>query len=468
MRLELRIALLFCILGTTNLYGQAESEFADLIQNTESLIEKSLNKYQAFLQQTSSEKLALMSDINALENELIRLRRESREARSITEQKKAQLESINIRIQNLDTQSEYAAGILSEYLTNFESRINIAEDQAHSENLKQIRAQLDKAGDSLPDRIHALFQAVDAGLERQERLVGGHRFPGRAITPLGGVKSGEVALIGPVAYFRADDRSVNGILVFNSGTIEPGLKPLSDENAAMINEVFDKNAGHLPLDASLGKALSLEKAKGTLIEHVEKGGWVGYSILALGFAAILVSIFKIFDLRKVPMENGADIALIARLSVSRQKDAANTEARKIRGPIAAIIAAGIEFAQADSETMLDAMDAVIIKNEPRLERFLPFLATTAAMAPLMGLLGTVVGMIKTFTLIEVFGTGDAKSLSSGISEALITTELGLVVAIPALVFHGLFSRFMRSRIGAMEQIASDFGRHLAREKTATQ
>ena len=81
---------------------------------------------------------------------------------------------------------------------------------------------------------------------------------------------------------------------------------------------------------------------------------------------------------------------------------------------------------------------------------------TAAAAPLMGLLGTVMGMIKTFKLITEFGTGDAKSLSSGISEALVTTELGLVVAISILIIHGILTRMSRGRIGRMEGAAMAF------------
>ena len=84
------------------------------------------------------------------------------------------------------------------------------------------------------------------------------------------------------------------------------------------------------------------------------------------------------------------------------------------------------------------------------------MALTAAAAPLLGLLGTVTGMIKTFTLITIFGTGDAKSLSSGISEALVTTELGLIVAIPSLILHGLLSRMAKQKIANLEQISVSF------------
>lgn len=98
----------------------------------------------------------------------------------------------------------------------------------------------------------------------------------------------------------------------------------------------------------------------------------------------------------------------------------------------------------------------ILRVRPTLERFLPFLSMTAAAAPLLGLLGTVVGMIKTFQLITIFGTGDAKSLSSGISEALVTTALGLIIAIPTLIVHGSLSRMAKRKLGLLEELSVAF------------
>jgi biopolymer transport protein ExbB len=98
---------------------------------------------------------------------------------------------------------------------------------------------------------------------------------------------------------------------------------------------------------------------------------------------------------------------------------------------------------------------------------LAFIGTTAAVSPLLGLLGTVTGMITTFELITIFGTGDARNLSSGISEALVTTEFGLIVAIPALILHAILSRKANSLLGTMEQQAIAFtnGLKIARETT---
>ena len=98
----------------------------------------------------------------------------------------------------------------------------------------------------------------------------------------------------------------------------------------------------------------------------------------------------------------------------------------------------------------------MLEEKPKLERGLSFISVTAAVAPLLGLLGTVTGMINTFKLITLFGTGDAKSLSSGISEALITTEFGLVVAIPSLLLSAFLSRKANSMIAKMEKTSITF------------
>lgn len=444
--------------------AQPEEEFRELIATSEARIEKSLTDYQALLESISDEKLELVSQINRLENSLVNLRSKREDAEQKAAAEKLQLEDLRAQIAALDTQAEYSLGVLTEFLTNFESRINVAEDQAYRGFLLDQRTRIDAAGEIAADRIPLYFESIEAGLARQEQLVGGKRFEGRAITPLGGVKDGQIAIIGPTAYFHAPDGSAAGVLRFNSGTIEPGLAPIDEAATATLSSLMASGSGSLPIDASLGKALALKKAKGTLVEHIQKGGWVGYAILALGGLSLLVGLIKTIDLQTSKIADPGDVKEIAKAAVESDTATAQSRISGLKGPLHAMISTGIEFARTDTETILEAMETVILRHQPRLERFLPFLATTAAVAPLMGLLGTVVGMIKTFTLIEVFGTGDAKSLSSGISEALVTTELGLIVAIPALILHGIFSRVMRARIGNMEQVAADFSRHVARCK----
>jgi biopolymer transport protein ExbB len=114
---------------------------------------------------------------------------------------------------------------------------------------------------------------------------------------------------------------------------------------------------------------------------------------------------------------------------------------------------GLKHRDKPKELLEEILYAYILLQRNLHEKRLPLLRVIAAAAPLLGLLGTVVGMIKTFTLITVLGTGNAAKLSSGISEALVTTELGLIVAIPTLIIHGYLSHQTEKRLGMLEQVS---------------
>ena len=93
---------------------------------------------------------------------------------------------------------------------------------------------------------------------------------------------------------------------------------------------------------------------------------------------------------------------------------------------------------------------------PNLDKFLTILSVSAGAAPLLGLLGTVMGIIKTFEMIGIYGTGDANRLAGGISEALVTTEMGLIVAIPALIWHAVLNRRLRKIVSNLEKAMLSF------------
>ena len=128
-------------------------------------------------------------------------------------------------------------------------------------------------------------------------------------------------------------------------------------------------------------------------------------------------------------------------------------AASIRGPAGEMLSAGIEHIQEPRDLVEEIMYEKILAAKLKLQSFLPFVAISASSAPLLGLLGTVTGIINTFKLITIFGSGDVKTLSGGISEALITTEFGLIVAIPSLLFHAFLSRKARGMLDQMEKAA---------------
>jgi biopolymer transport protein ExbB len=131
-----------------------------------------------------------------------------------------------------------------------------------------------------------------------------------------------------------------------------------------------------------------------------------------------------------------------------------------------MLRAGVENLAEPRDIVEEVMYETILVTRLRLNRFIPFVAIAAAAAPLLGLLGTVTGIINTFKLITVFGSGDVKTLSGGISEALITTEFGLIVAIPSLLLSAFLSRKARGVIDRMEGIALSFLNEVARSRDA--
>jgi len=138
------------------------------------------------------------------------------------------------------------------------------------------------------------------------------------------------------------------------------------------------------------------------------------------------------------------------------RDAADKAVKALKAPVRELFEAGLRHSGRPAEILEEHLQAVLLRQRLHFERRLPLLAVIATAAPLMGLLGTVVGMVKTFALITVFGTGNAGKLASGISEVLVATELGLVVAIPTLIAHGFLSQRIQKNLSLLERYALEF------------
>ncbi len=145
-----------------------------------------------------------------------------------------------------------------------------------------------------------------------------------------------------------------------------------------------------------------------------------------------------------------------RIWSSGRRDKALNHARGIPGPAGDLLATAVEHVDEKKEYIEEILYEKMLAARTKLERGLAFLALTATVGPLMGLLGTVMGMIATFKLISSFGSGDPKVLAAGISEALIATASGMTVAIPALLLHAFLGRMAKGIIGSMEQTSVGF------------
>ena len=176
------------------------------------------------------------------------------------------------------------------------------------------------------------------------------------------------------------------------------------------------------IDPSSGAILGLLVQTPSLMERVNQGGIVGYVVIALLGVGLLIGFERIFTL-------SATASAVRRQVRNKKASKGN--------PLGRILMAYEENQHAGVETIELKLDEAILKETPKLERGLNTLKVLAGVAPLLGLLGTVTGMIVTFQAITLFGTGDPKLMAGGISQALVTTVLGLTAAIPLVLLHSL-------------------------------
>ena len=192
----------------------------------------------------------------------------------------------------------------------------------------------------------------------------------------------------------------------------------------------------MAVDPSFGSLLALLIDAPNAKERVDQGGLVGYVILVLGLIGLLISIERLLFLQ------GASTKIRQQLK-SDTPDPTNALGR--------ILSVYTENKTIDAETLELKLDEAILRETPQFEKRQGTIKVLAAVAPLLGLLGTVVGMIATFQMITLFGTGDPKLMAGGISQALVTTMLGLVVAIPLVLLHSLVASKSKALIEILEE-----------------
>ncbi|MDA7775435.1 MotA/TolQ/ExbB proton channel family protein [Pseudomonadales bacterium] len=190
-----------------------------------------------------------------------------------------------------------------------------------------------------------------------------------------------------------------------------------------------------------------------MFELVQAGGWLMVPILLCSVISAAICVERFWTLRATQIVPKNLLVQVWNWIRSNEMD--NKKLRELRAgsPLGQILAAGISNHKRGREQMKESIEEVAGHVVHEMERYLNTLGTVAAVTPLLGLLGTVIGMIKVFTAIKLEGTGNAAVLAGGISEALITTAAGLSVAIPSLFFFRFFQRRVDELVITMEQEA---------------
>jgi biopolymer transport protein ExbB len=404
----------------------------------------------------AGQKLPLSKTVAALEAEVASLRKERERFQKVQDASTIDLASLRKQVGSLRDQDEFIKSRLNEFMRDFEGRLNIAELPRYEEVTAAAKVADKNVNLDAQQKRDAQLAVVRVALERVRDQLGGQRFEGEALSPEGILTRGQFLSVGPTFFYVSDDGAVSGLVENQLNAADPVVVKLPSSFDEVLVAVAQDGTGRLPLDPTLGKALKVEKARKTLGEYIADGGVVGYVIISLGVAALLLTAFKSIEILGFKVAGHEAVDQILDEIGQGSQDAAAKRAGQIQGVAGDMLQTGVEHAAESRSVLEELLFEKILRVRPTLERFLPFLAITAAAAPLLGLLGTVIGMINTFQLITIFGTGDAKSLSSGISEALMTTALGLVVAIPTLILHGALSRMAKRKLGLLEELSVAF------------
>jgi len=298
------------------------------------------------------------------------------------------------------------------------------------------------------DELNAIWQTMLEEIKAQRQVATFN-------APVANIDDGaelSVTRVGPFAAFTS------------SGADFLGYKAVSDSNpialsklpkqpggainaaASDVNSASDGSLVYAPIDPTRGGLLaSFERVPDTR-ERIAQGGKIGYIIVAL---AAIGSLFGLLNIIRL---------FLTSMAVNGQK----RKAQAAKGnPLGRVMMAYDDAKNKDADTVELKLDEAILRESPKLEFGLNFLKLGAGIAPLLGLLGTVTGMIKTFQAMMIYGTGDPQLMAGGISEALVTTMLGLIAAIPLLILHSFCASMARNVQNTLEeQSAGIVARHV--------
>lgn len=248
----------------------------------------------------------------------------------------------------------------------------------------------------------------------------------------------EVVRVGPFALV-SDGKYLeyNGV----TGTVSELVRQPADRYMDSAAELQASNGElvEFGIDPTGGSILGLLVQAPNLQERVEQGGTVGYIILIVGAFGLLLAIERLITLT------------IIRTKVNKQL---KSKEIKTTNPLGRVLKVRDEYPNADVEALELHLTEAILGEVPKLSRNLTIIKIISVVAPLMGLLGTVTGMINTFQAITLFGTGDPKLMAGGISTALVTTVLGLVVAIPMTLLYAMLNTRSKNIVYILQEQAS--------------
>ena len=438
---------------------------AATLKEVEATAKKDLQDALSRLAQQRSEqqreKTPMAREANALE-ETARAKRKQFDRRlRLRDNQESSLAELEEEVEEMEGDLEATLALLKEYNHSWFDGLSTPERELRKEGVKAMLA----SDDATPfpkgpwGKIGPQFNLAKLSVQRLQESFGGLRFQGQAVTPMDDVEEkGAFLVLGPSVYFASSESDASGMVEptrrtddGNGGTLDDAT--LNRSRSARVLSTPDNltetiriavtakpgDSVTLPFDPTLGKAILLASSEPTLMEELAKGGvWI-FPILAFALISTLIACYKAWEILSIGYPTGQPA-----LDGSYAK------------PFAALRDAASENQGKSAEILEEVLYEQIIETQARLEKLLPVVAVTAAAAPLLGLLGTVTGMIDVFQQLTHSANPENAELARGISEALVTTKFGLITAIPALIVHALLSRRVQGIVAKLESFASGF------------
>ncbi|WP_404837451.1 MotA/TolQ/ExbB proton channel family protein [Aeromonas media] len=389
-------------------------------------------------QQEQAREHQAQQDLASVSTELHSARARLAEAQRLSKELAGQFASNEKQLVELNTRWEQASGDMNEIFAvtrqGASDAVKLLGDSSvqgqYPDRLTALKAMAQDK--QVPDR--AALALLPATLLQEIRESGRVvQFDGKVLNAQGAASEQALTRVGSFALFGSE------------GFLQPsgeGLIPVLGLPGGLLSELTayqGKEGEALPLDPSHGVLLEMQAQAPTFWQQVQQGGQVGAIIVLLAAIGLGIAAVRLWTL-------SSELTLVRRQLKSGEYHADNALGR--------VLTVADKHPELSMETLELRLDEAILQETPRMERGIGMVKVIAAIAPMLGLLGTVTGMIGTFQAITQFGTGDPKIMAGGISMALITTVQGLVAAIPLILAHSLLqSRFTELSNVLEQQVA---------------
>ncbi len=411
----------------------AKKEAADLfrrISNDRALLTQAISAFKSDIQSLSEANETLEKEIETLREENAGLKKDLEETAAVNREFRGGVQS-------------NAKDLKALILQSLQSGLN----PGRSEFIEPvIQSQRFPTMDDVGQMTDLLFSEINAS--GQVSLA-----KGSVVDRKGREKEADILLLGNFTGIYCLDKEIGFLLYSDASQRYFALSRLP--SARIQDNIEGYLAGDrddVYMDISKGGAIRQMVHELSLVEQVPKGGAIVWPILALFGIAVLILLERVFFFMRKQINAEALMGHLRKFALAEDWEGCRTllESRK-KKLIPKVLLSALVLKDRTRPEVENALQEAILGEIPAIERFLSTLGILAGIAPLLGLLGTVTGMINTFHVITYYGTGDPRMMSGGISEALVTTMLGLAVAIPIMLAHTFLSRRVEIQISRMEE-----------------